>query len=118
MSNHLSNCLLMNKEINKSEVYAFLACSEYCISEGIVNRAVSICSDSRAALLALKSHAVSSRVVLQYRDSLQELALSNRVRLVCVTGHCGIHGNEEANAKHLQQRVQVLLLWGRSLVQA
>jgi hypothetical protein len=74
-----------------------LACSEYCISEGIVNGVVSICSDSRAALLALKSYAVSSRVVLQCRDLLQELALSNRVRLVCVPAHCGIHGNEEAD---------------------
>jgi hypothetical protein len=36
----------------QSEVYAILACS-YCISEGIVNREISICSDSRAGLLAL-----------------------------------------------------------------
>jgi ribonuclease HI len=59
---------------------------------------MSICPDSRAALLALKSYAMSSRVVLQCRNSLQELVLSNRVRLVWVPGHCGIHGNEEANA--------------------
>jgi hypothetical protein len=49
-------------------------------------------------LLALKSCAVSSRVVLKCRDFLQELTLSNRVRLVWVPGHCGIHGNEEADA--------------------
>jgi hypothetical protein len=66
----------------QSEVYAILVCSEYCIAEGIVNRAVSICSDSRAALLALKSYVVASRVVLQCRGSLQELALYKRVRLV------------------------------------
>jgi ribonuclease HI len=82
----------------QSEVYAILACSEYCILESIANRVVSICSDSRTALLALKSYAVSSRVVLQCRDSLQELALSNRVRLEWVLGHCGIHGNEVADA--------------------
>jgi hypothetical protein len=29
-------------------------------------------------------------------DSLQELALSNKVRMVWVPGHCGIHGNEVA----------------------
>jgi hypothetical protein len=51
-------------------------------------RALSICSDSRAALLALKSCG----------DSLQELAFSNRVRLVWVPGHCGIHINEETDA--------------------
>jgi hypothetical protein len=63
----------------QSELYAVLACSEYCILEGIVNKAISICSDSRAALLALKLYAVSSRVVLQCRDSLQELVMSNRL---------------------------------------
>jgi ribonuclease HI len=82
----------------QSEVYAILACLEYCISEGIVNRAISICFDSRAALLALKSYAVSSKVVLQCGNSLQELALSNRVRLVWVLGHCCFHGNKEADA--------------------
>jgi ribonuclease HI len=46
-----------------------------------------------AGMLALKSYAVSSRVVLQ---CLTEL--SNRVRLVWIPGHCGIHGNEEADA--------------------
>jgi hypothetical protein len=54
----------------QSEVYAILACSEYYISEGIVNGAVSICSDSRATLLAPKLYAVSSKIVLKCRDSL------------------------------------------------
>jgi ribonuclease HI len=49
-------------------------------------------------LLALKSYAVSFRVVSQCEDSLQVLALSNKVRLVWVPGHCGIHRNEEADA--------------------
>jgi hypothetical protein len=65
--------------IFQSKVYAILACARYCISEGIVNRAISIYSDSRAAFLALKSYAVFSRVVLHCGDSLQELVLSNRV---------------------------------------
>jgi hypothetical protein len=77
---------------------AILACLEYFILEGIVNRAASIYSGSRAALLDLKSYAVSSRVVLPCRDSLQELALSNRVQLVWVPRHCSIHGKEEADA--------------------
>jgi hypothetical protein len=39
-------------------------------------------ADSMVALLALKSYTMSARVVLQCRDSLQELALSDRVWLV------------------------------------
>jgi hypothetical protein len=78
---------------------AILACSKYYILEGIVNRAVSICSDSRTALLAaVKSYAVSANVVLQCRNLLQKLALSNRVRLMWDPRHCGIHGNEETDA--------------------
>jgi hypothetical protein len=46
-------------------IFAILACSEYCISEGIVNRAISICSDNRVALLDLQLYAVSLKVVLQ-----------------------------------------------------
>jgi hypothetical protein len=49
-------------------------------------------------LLALTWYAVSSRIVLQCRDSLQSLALSNRAQLVWVPGYCGIHGIEEADA--------------------
>jgi ribonuclease HI len=93
-----SYALSSHGTVFQSEVYAILACLEYCVSEGIVNRAISIFSDSRAALLALKSYAVSPRVVLQCRDSLQGLALSNRVRLVWVPGHFGIHENEQADA--------------------
>jgi ribonuclease HI len=93
-----SYALGSNATVFQSKVSAILACLEYCFSEGIVNRAVSICSDSRDALLAFKSYAVFSRVVLQCGDSFKELALSNRVRLVWVPGRCGIHGNEEADA--------------------
>jgi hypothetical protein len=51
-------------------------------------------------LLALKSYVVFSRVVLQCGDSIQELALSRRVRLVWVPGHM-----------HMRR-----LTWGRNLV--
>jgi hypothetical protein len=62
--------------------------------------ALSICSDSRTALLALKSYAVSSRVVLHCKN-LQELAFSNRVRPVWVPGHCGIRGNDPGLTEYL-----------------
>jgi hypothetical protein len=73
---------------------------------------VSIRSDSRAALMALKT--VSSRVVLQCGDSLQELALSNRVRLVWVPGHCGILGMRRPT--HLARTGSSAVFVGRSLV--
>jgi hypothetical protein len=39
----VSYALGSHATIFQSEVYAILACSEYCISGGIVNRAISIC---------------------------------------------------------------------------
>jgi hypothetical protein len=71
-----SYALGSNATVFQSEVYAILTCLKYCISEGIVNSAISICFDSRATLLALKSYAASSRVVLECTDSLQGLVLS------------------------------------------
>jgi hypothetical protein len=88
---------------------AILACSKYYISEGIVNRAVSICPDSRAALLALKSYAVSAKVVLQCRNLLQELALSNRVRLMWDPIDTVVSMGMK-KPTHLQEQYQVLLL--------
>jgi ribonuclease HI len=60
-------------------------------------KTVCICSDSRAALLALSSHTGSSRLVFQWRNSLQGLSIPNRVQLFWITGHCGIIGNEKAD---------------------
>jgi hypothetical protein len=47
--------------------------------------------------LELSSHTVSSRLVLQCRNSLQGLSIHNRVELFWVPGHCGIIENEEAD---------------------
>jgi ribonuclease HI len=80
----------------QAEVYAIMACSDYCLREFMTGKTICTCSDSRAALLALRSHTVSSRLVLQCRDSLQGLPIQNRVQLFWVPGHCGIIGNEEA----------------------
>jgi hypothetical protein len=40
------------------EVYAILACSDYCLRDCMTGKTICICSDSRATLLALSSHTV------------------------------------------------------------
>jgi hypothetical protein len=84
----------------QAEVYAFMACSDYCLRECMTGETISICWDSRTALLTFSSHTVSSRLVLQCRNSLQGLSIHNRVQLLWVPGHghCGIIGNEEADS--------------------
>jgi hypothetical protein len=71
----------------QAEVYATMACSDYCLRDCMTGKTICICSDSRAALLALSSHTVSSRLVLQCRNSLQGLSINNRVQLFWVPGH-------------------------------
>ncbi|KAJ8909698.1 hypothetical protein NQ315_002738 [Exocentrus adspersus] len=68
------------------------------LKKGYSNQHIQICTDSQAALHALKSPRITSQVVLECTNSLAELGQRNKVRLVWVPGHCGVTGNEEADA--------------------
>jgi ribonuclease HI len=110
----------------QAEVYTIMVCSDYCLRECMTGKTICICSDSRAALLALSSHTVSSRLMLQCRNSLQGLSnchIHNRVQLFWVPGHCGMIENEEiddlaglgSNGWAYYQIQQLLLAtWNRS----
>jgi hypothetical protein len=43
----------------QAEVYAILACFDYCLRECMTDKKICICSDSRVVLLALSLHTVS-----------------------------------------------------------
>jgi hypothetical protein len=49
----------------QTEVYAILASSDYCRSANMHNMTICICSDSKAALLALSSCTISSKLLHQ-----------------------------------------------------
>jgi hypothetical protein len=68
----------------QAEVYAIMACPDYCLRDCMTGTTICIFSDSRAALLALNSQTVSSRLVLQCRNSLQGLCIHNEVQLFWV----------------------------------
>jgi hypothetical protein len=42
----------------QTEIYAILACSDYCRSANMHNMTICICSNSKAALLALSSYTI------------------------------------------------------------
>ncbi|KAJ8916001.1 hypothetical protein NQ315_016679 [Exocentrus adspersus] len=73
---------------------AILACVSENLKRGYSNQHIQICTDSQAA----KSPRITSQVVLECTNSLAELGQRNKVRLVWVPGHCGVTGNEEADA--------------------
>ena len=79
----------------QAEVFAILKASES--AKEIPAESITMCSDSRAALLALASRRTSSRLVNRCGEALTELAGRAEVTLVWVPGHRGIHGNEMAD---------------------
>jgi hypothetical protein len=54
----------------RSEVYAICVCSEHCRSLQLRDKIIFLCSDSRASLLALSSHTISSSLISQCWHSL------------------------------------------------
>ncbi|KAJ8914454.1 hypothetical protein NQ315_011395 [Exocentrus adspersus] len=82
----------------QAEVFAILACVSENLKLGYSNQHIQIRTDSQAALHALKSLRIISQVVLECTNSLAALCQRNKVRLVWVSGHSGVAGNEEADA--------------------
>jgi hypothetical protein len=76
----------------QTEIYAILACSDYCRSANMHNMTICISSDSKTRLLALSSYIISSKLLHQCWLSLRDLSNNNRVRLFWVAGHCDMKG--------------------------
>ncbi|KAJ8963848.1 hypothetical protein NQ317_006287 [Molorchus minor] len=73
---------------------------------------IQICSDSRAALLAIESSKMKSRLVLECKKILNDLASRNKVILTGVQGNSCVRGNEEGD--RLAREGQQCTLLGRS----
>jgi len=81
----------------QAEVLAVLECANTLTLVKATNRNILICSDSRAAINALAKTTTESSVVWDCMLTLNRLGESNRITVVWVPGHQGIHGNEVAD---------------------
>ncbi|KAJ8938743.1 hypothetical protein NQ318_016038 [Aromia moschata] len=81
----------------RAEIYAILACGMEILKTAPKRRTIQICTDSQAALMIIESSKVKSRLVLDCKKILNDLASCNRVILTWVPGHSGVPGNEEAD---------------------
>ncbi len=81
----------------QAETYAIMTCAQSCSTNKNQNQLIYICSDSQAALKALASQRVYSKLVLECLSALKILGNDNTVTLVWVPGHTGILGNEIAD---------------------
>lgn len=83
--------------IFQAEVFAISACANVCLQSGIRNRRILICIDSQAALRALSSFCIDSKLVFECVTQLNKLARANELTLVWVPGHSGVSGNEKVD---------------------
>ena len=79
----------------QSELYAILTCVSLLCS--CIDRSISICSDSQAALKSISAAKTTSYLVWETAMTLQQLSMHNCVRLLWVPGHSNIDGNETAD---------------------
>ncbi|KAJ8932985.1 hypothetical protein NQ318_010569 [Aromia moschata] len=66
---------------SRAEIYAILACGLEILKTAPKRRTIQICTDSQAALMAIESSKVKSRLVLDCKKILNDLASCNRVIL-------------------------------------
>ncbi|KAJ8941193.1 hypothetical protein NQ318_008652 [Aromia moschata] len=89
----LSFALGSYASVFQAEIYAILACGMKILKTAPKRRTIQICTDSQAAWMAIESSKVKSRLVLDCKKILNDLASCNRVNM----GTGTLRGNEEAD---------------------
>jgi ribonuclease HI len=92
----LSFSLGRHATVFQAEIYAILACTYEIQFQNRMEKYISICSDSQAALKALRA-VRTSPLVQQCQKAMNDISTQYAVELYWVPGHAGVRGNEIAN---------------------
>jgi ribonuclease HI len=97
VNRRLSNSPGKHATVFQSEVYAILACVHEIWSQDRLEKYVSICSDSQAALKALQDAKTTFSLVRHCQQALNDVSTRHAVGLYWVPGRAGVRGNEIAD---------------------
>jgi ribonuclease HI len=78
----------------QAEIYAIYTATNLALQKGWTNRTIYFHSDSQAAIRALVSSRITSKLVQKCNQVLNRLGRNNRVLVDWIPGHSGISGNE------------------------
>lgn len=83
--------------VKQSELAAINAC---CIEilQSEIDGTICIYSDSRAAIAALGSYSINSKLASECARLLEEISHRNEIKIIWIPSHFGIYGNERADS--------------------
>ena len=81
----------------QAEILAIKKAAELILGKEIPYNKVTLYVDSQAAIKALASYEVNSRLVLECREALKKIETKCSVQICWVPGHKGYEGNEKAD---------------------
>jgi len=83
--------------IFQAEIFAIIRCGEFILNSLLRRKNIFICTDSKAAMAALKADSTTSALMLKCKKTLLSLTRMAKVRLTWVPRHSDVRGNEEAD---------------------
>jgi len=83
--------------IFQAEIHAIERCAQFSTDNGYRKQDIAILTDSQAAITALSSTIVSSKMVWECLGKLNAPGRNNKIALLWVPEHRGIEANEKAN---------------------
>jgi ribonuclease HI len=96
-NNQIKGSLASEATVFQAEIQAIQSAARDLIDEQITGQVINIYSDSMAAINAIKSIHIKSKLVGKTRTTLNILASKNLTNISWVKAHVGIEGNEVAD---------------------